>query len=304
MTEFYLRTYGPLVVGIVLALVWWLIWGRRAGLRFGAVGGFTLAAGLFVLLGEAALLLMGTFFLLPLELPDALGTWLGDYRFVLPLLLGIVGVVLLVFPVQSRDAQGVAELSRRSPASFTRARWFIAPGLVLALIVLFSVLAGAASERDPMTGRYTMYFVDLGGEHGMGTGIYGWFYSVPALVLVGALVLIIIVGLFLIARPALGLDRGWDIRVRTIRTRNIIAAGTGALLLHLGLIFSSLAGTAALRAWFTTSEGTARFWTSFSALEPALTAASMLCAALGVAFWAVIALSAFPLRRIPVTVGS
>ncbi|TDW29207.1 hypothetical protein [Cryobacterium psychrophilum] len=305
MTWLYLLVFGSLVAGIILALAWWLIWGRRAGLPFGPASGFTITAGLLALVGDIVRRLLDASILLPFDVPRFLSDWYWDYRFTVPLLVGILSVVFLAFPVHARGGRGTAELTRRSPISFARARWFLAPGVLLALILLITVVAGAASEPDSVTGRYTMYSVDLGGERGMGTGIYGWFFSIPAMILTGILIVISIVGLSLIARPALAEDQERDIRVRTIRTRNIVVAGTGALLLHLGLIFSSLAGTASIRAWFTTSEGPVAFWTTFSALQPVFTAASMLCAALGIALWATIALSAIPSRRrVPVMVGS
>ena len=139
----------------------------------------------------------------------------------------------------------------------------------------------------------------------MGTNIYGWFYSVPAMICVGILLAVALVAMSLVARPAPAEDREQDVRVRAIRTRNIVVAVTGALLLHLGDIFNSLAGTASIRSTFTTSEGPVSFWTTFSALQPAFVAASMLCAALGIALWAAVALSAVPSRRrVPVAVES
>jgi len=305
MTWLYLLVFGSFVAGIILALAWWLIWGRRAGLPFGPASGFTITAGLLVLVGDIVRRLLDASMLLPFDVPRFLSDWYWDYRFTVPLLVGILSVVFLAFPVHARGGRGTAELTRRSPVSFARAKWFLAPGVLLALILLITVVAGAASEPDSVTGRYTMYSVDLGGERGMGTSIYGWFFSIPALILTGVLIVISIVGLSLIARPALAEDQERDIRVRTIRTRNIVVAGTGALLLHLGLIFSSLAGTASVRSIFPTSAGPVAFWTTFSALQPVFTAASMLCAALGIALWAAIALSAIPSRRrVPVMVGS
>lgn len=301
----YLLVFGSLLAGVVLALVWWLIWGRKAALPAGPVRGFTFAAGLLVLLGEIVVRFVGANILLPFELPRFLGNWYADYRFISPLLIGILGLVLLSFPVQERGGRGAADLTPRSPVSFARPRWFIAPSVLLVLILLITIIAGAVSQPEESSGRYMMYAVELGGERSAGTSIYGWFYSVPSLIVTGVLMAMTIVALFLVARPALVEDRALDTDVRTIRTRNIVAAGTGALLLHLSLIFSSLAGTASIRGSFATSEGPVRFWTSFSALGPALITASMLCAAFGVALWASVALSAIPApRRAGVTVGS
>lgn len=75
------------------------------------------------------------------------------------------------------------------------------------LILLLTIVAGRASQPEESTGRYTMYFLDLGAGNSVGTGIYGWFYSIPSLILTGILILSTVVSLFLIARPALAEDR-------------------------------------------------------------------------------------------------
>lgn len=305
MAWLYVMVFGSLLAGLVGALVWWLISGRKVALLAGPVRWFTFAAGLLALLGEITTRFFGASILLPFEMPDLLSSFYWDSRFVIPLALGVVGVVLLWFPIHARAGHGAAELARRSLVSFARARWFVAPGLILALILLLTAVSGAASQPEETTGRYTMYFVDLGAERGMGTSIYGWFYSVPSVIVTGLLVVVVLIGMALVARPPLAANREHDIEVRFMRTRNVVTAGTGALLLHLGLIFSSLAATASMRASFSTSEGHVSFWTAFSALQPALAVASLLCAALGVALWAAVLLSALRVpRRALVTVRS
>lgn len=297
MAWFYLWTLGPVIAGVVLAFVWWLIWARRKGLPGGSVGAFSLAAGLLLLLGGFALRLMGTS-LLPLEFPLEFWLWYMDYWFAIPLVLGIFGMVFLAFPVRARSGRGVAELTPRTPVSFARGWWFVTPVVILALTLIVTVTAGAASQPDPETGHYTMYFVDLGGERGMGTNIYGWYSSTPSLILMGVMVVIAILNLVLIARPALDNNHERDVCIRTARTRNVLAVGTGALLVHLGIIFYSLAGTASIRSEFTTTEGNVRFWTTFAALEPVLRGASLVATVVGFAFWAAVALSAIPSRRL------
>ena len=305
MTWLYLSVFGSMVGGLLVAVAGWLIWGRKITLPTGSIRWFTIAAGILALLAEIATRFVGVSILLPFQMPRGLSDWYFDYRFVVPVAFGILVVALLSFPVQARGARGAAELTRRSFVSFVRPRWFIAPGVLLALVLLITIVAGAASQPGPESGNYTMYFVDLGGERGMGTSVYGWFYSLPAMILTGILIVVTIVALSLIARPALAEDSVHDVCVRTVRSRNIIAAGTGALMLHLGLIFGSLAATASVRSTFSTSEGSVTFWTTFSALQPSFDAASMLCAALGVALWATVVLSALASRhRVPVTLGS
>ncbi|MGO2520481.1 MAG: hypothetical protein ACTH8F_10185 [Microbacterium sp.] len=296
MTWLFL-VWGSLIVGLVLSLVWWLVWGRKTRLSAGGVGATSLVAGLMFVVAEVALRLMGTTMLLPSAISSEFWDWYANYRFAVPLLLGILGLVLLAFPIRPRSGRGAAELKPRTPVSFSRGRWFITPSVTLAFILVLTVVAGVASRQDSTTGRYTMYFVDLGDGRAMGTGIYGWFYSVPSLILTAVMIVVAIVDLFLIARPALSRNVARDESIRMIRTRNVLAVGTGALLMHLGLVFGSLAGTASVRSSFPTSEGNVAFWTTFAALEPALTIASNIAAAVGFAFWVSVALSAVPSRR-------
>lgn len=296
MSWFYFVILGPVFAGILLALAWWLIWGRKRQLSGGGVGAFTLAAGLLLGGGGVGLLLLGTG-LFPLHLPPEYFVWYQDYRFTTPLLLGIVGMVLLAFPVQGRSGRGVADLTPRTPLTFARGWWFVAPALLLALILSVTVTTGAASQPDPSTGHYTMYFVDLGGEREMGSSIYGWYNSIPSLILTGVLIIVASVDLVLIARPTLAPNREHDVHIRRVRTRNVLAIGTSALLLHLGFILGSLAGTASIRSSFPTSEGSVTFWTTFAGLQPVLVGASAVAAALGFALCVAVVLSAIPSRR-------
>lgn len=305
MVWLFFMVLGPVAAGIVLASVWWLVWGLKRGQPGGNLGAFSLAAGLALLLGGVAVRLMDGLLPLLLDVPSGVWEWYSDYRFAIPLWLGILGLVLVAFPVQARSGRGAADLTPRTALSFARGWWFVTPAVVLALILVVTFAAGAVSEPDEVTGRYTMYSVDLGGERGMGTNIYGWFYSVPCLILIGLMIAIVILDLVFISRPALDHDQERDVHIRTVRARNVLLVGTGALLVHLGLIFGSLAGTASIRSWFPTSEGGVTFWTTFAALQPALTGASSVAAVLGFTLWAAVALSAIPsTRRASATVRS
>jgi hypothetical protein len=295
MGLYYLMVWGSVLAGVVLALLWWLIRGRSTRLMGGSVAAFTLAAGLLLVLGAVAPRTLGLPFL-RLDIPLEFWRWYTDYRFIFPLVLGILGTVLLAFPVRARKGRGVADLTPRTPLSFARGQWFGVPAAVLAITLVLTVAAGAASQPDPETGHYTMYVVDLGSERTMGTTIYGWFSSVPALILTTVMIVVAALVLFLIARPPLGESQEQDIQLRIIRSHNVFTVVTGALLLHLGLILGSLAGTASLRGEFPAAEGTASSWTEFAALEPALRIASEVAAGLGIAFWLAIALSGIPSR--------
>jgi hypothetical protein len=132
----------------------------------------------------------------------------------------------------------------------------------------------------------------------MGVSIYGWYNSVPSLILIGFMIAIAILDLVLVSRPALDNNQVRDVHIRSVRTRNVLLIGTGALLVHLGLIFDSLAGTASIRSSFPTSEGLVMFWTTFAALEPVLRGASIVVTAFGFALWAVVTLSGIPSKRL------
>lgn len=289
--------WGPVLTGLVLALVWWLLHGRKTGLPGGSGRVIPGLAGLVLLLAVAFERLTGVPLVLPFDVPMVLTGWHAHYRFAFPLLLGILGLALLAFPAHPRAGRGSAELSPRTPTSFGRRWWFATPLVLVALVLLVTVLAGFASSPDPTTGRHMMYNVDIGGEYSMGASIYGWFYSVPCLILLAILLAVAYLDLFLVSRPALDHDHARDTHIRTARTRNILAVATGALLVHLSFILQSLAGTASMRGQFTAAGGTVTSWTTFAALEPVLLGASFVLLALGVAYWATVLLSAIPARQ-------
>jgi hypothetical protein len=287
---------GPVAAGIGLSLVWWFLRGRRQGLPGAAVSALAAVTGILLVLVESVVRLLAGPLSLLLDVPVWFWEVHRDYRFIMPLLLGAIGLVILTFPIRGRNGNGAADLTPRTPVSFARGWWFLAPSAILALVLLVTVLAGAASQPDSETGRFTMYNVRVGAGNMMGTTIYGWFYSVPALIILAGIVLLLFLSLFLIARPALAPDPALDVLTRAVRTRNVLAVVSGALLLHLGTILTSLAGTASMRSSFRTPEGPVSFWTTFAALQPALMIAANVAVALGFAFWAAVALSAIPSR--------
>ena len=54
MAWIYFLVLGPPVAGVVLAFVWWLIWGRKSPLPGGTVAWVTLLAGLVLVFGGVA----------------------------------------------------------------------------------------------------------------------------------------------------------------------------------------------------------------------------------------------------------
>lgn len=297
MAWLILRVFDFLLAGIVLALVWWLLSGRRKSLPDGSNRVIPALVGLLLILGLLAQRLAGATLLLPFEVPMEVSDWYMDDRFTGPLLLGILGLVLLAFPAKPRGGQGAATLTPRRPTSFGRWWWFVIPAVVAAFILLATVIAGIASSPDARSGHYTTYFVEIGGQRGMGTTIYGWHYSIPCLILLAILLALAYLDLFLISRPALSRDHVRDVYARKARTRNVLAVTTGALLTHFGLVLESLAGTSSLRSEFTGAGETVNSWTAFAALEPVLSGAGFVALALGVFLWASVSLSAIPVAR-------
>ncbi|MGN8552111.1 UNVERIFIED_CONTAM: hypothetical protein OHV15_05965 [Microbacterium sp. SLM126] len=283
---------APTVGGLV-ALVWWIVRGRRAGLPAGVAAAFTGLAGLLALLVD----LLARFVGLPgFQPPAAVIIWLFDYRAVVPLVVGVIALVLLAIPVHARGAVSSADLAPRSMISFARPWWFVVPTAVLSVIVVVTLAAGVASQPDSETGRYDQVLVD-GGVGAIGTTIYGWFYSVPALIALAVLIVAVCADLYLIARPPLAEDRELDVRTRRTRTRNVLTAAAAAMLLHLAVVFGSLSATASVQGEFTTSEGPAFLWSPIAGLQTVFTVAAYASSICGIALWATVALSAIPARR-------
>lgn len=284
-----LYIWGPYLIGLALALTRWLLVGRKSHNAGRRVRNVLLAVGLLLVLGAIVLQLLGNQALLPIEV----SLWNHDWRFAAPLVLGLVAVALLALPIRPPSRQGAADLSRRTAFSFAERSWLVTTLILLALVLVTTMVSGFASSPDPVTGEYTHYDVDLGGERGMGTAIYGWHYSVPALATLALLIIAALVTIALIARPPLGAESRNDVQLRRLRTRSVLAVVSGALLLHLVPVLGLLRGAASIRATFSMSDGPVSFWTSFAALEPVLAWSATLSAVLGFALWAAVALSAF-----------
>ncbi|WP_110588298.1 hypothetical protein [Microbacterium suaedae] len=297
MTILWAMMLGPILGGVVLAAGWWSIRGSRAGLHGRAPRAAAILVGTLLIVATAAQRVGETGGILLPVLSTEAWEFVSDVRFTAPLVLGIGALLALAFPIEPRRRGRTADLAPRTPMSFARGSWLVVPTLVLAVIASLTVVAGRASRPDPQTGRHTFYFVEPGGENLLGTTIYGWYHSLPSLVLIAVMIVVVALDLVLIARPALDADREQDARQRRIRTRNVVSVATGALLVHLGSVLSSLGDTASLRGSFATSEGGVSVWTPFAALEHVLRWGAIAAVALGIAFWASVALSALPARR-------
>ncbi len=280
--------FGPAVVGFMAALIVRAITRRRSSAPpvARAVRAWTIVGLLVAVLSELVRRL------LPYPPPEAL----MDARFAAPLVGGIVAVVLLLLPISRRSMRGTAALSRRTLFSFGSRWWLIALLTLVAIVLGITAAAGAASQPDNL-GHYRFYTIELGGVT-MGTRIYGWYYSVPALVLLGLLVLAVLIVVASVARPPLAADDVTDAATRHWRTRNIFAVAGGAVLLHLSTILWSLAGTAMLHGGYSTPAGFVGAGTPFAVLETPLQVTSVMAETGGWFLWLVVLLmAAFPTAR-------
>jgi hypothetical protein len=252
------------------------------------------ASWLAVVAGGVPAVAMAALVWLPFVIPP-LGIFDLDFRSMAPLLLGVAAVVLLAVPPASRRRGAVAQISRRTIMSFVSPRWIVTALAVTAIITILSVAAGNASKLDDQ-GRFTTYTISIGttGTE-MGTGIYGWHYSVPALTGVVALLVVTAGAWALIPRPAWSEDPQQDAATRRLRAANIGRAACGALLIHLSVVLRSLGGTASLLGSTTTTElGAVSVTPPFSALGPTLDWCGVLALVAGLTMWIVIALTAIP----------
>lgn len=290
-------SFRSIIIGLAIAVVWWLARGRTGRLPTGLTAAVTVTAASLAL---ACLIYLNAaigFMTLRPPLSEHLPLWVFEMRVLWALAIGILAVALLAIPIGAHTPRGHASLTRRTPFSFGLRWWFAGVTTIVGTIVTISVLAGMASEPDE-EGLWRNYTVDAGSSISFGTRIYGWYYSVPALMLLAALIAVTIVALWLIARPSLSTNPDDDVRMRHLRTRNILAIASGALLVHLGSIFTSLSNTASLRGGAAIGENGWGSWTTpFAAMQPALLYVGLGIGALGYALWFGVLLSAALTRR-------
>jgi len=290
-------SFRSIIIGFAAGMLWWLLRGRTARLQPGPAAMATVIAVSLALACITYLNLTFGYSVLHPPLSAHIPNWVLDVNNLWGLAIGIIAVALLAFPIRAHTSRGHASLTRRTPFSFGRRWWFAGLTTIVSTIVTVTVLAGLASEPDE-DGRWRNFTVDAGSSLSFGTNIYGWYYSVPGLILLAALIAVTIVVLWLIARPAMGTDHDDDVRMRQLRTRNTLAVASGALLIHLGSIFTSLSATASLRGGAVIGDNGWGSWTTpFAAMQPSLVFVGVAVAALGYAIWFGVLLSALLTRR-------
>jgi hypothetical protein len=227
-------------------------------------------------------------------------------RFVVPLVAGLLAIALALLPSPRRQDEASAVLARRTPLTFAPRDLLVTLGAGVALVLAVTVAAGMASHPDA-EGRWRNYMVDVG-VMSMGTEIYGWYYSVPSLVLLAALLVLVVVALAVIARPPLAADVSAESVTRRWRARHVVSLASGAVLLHLSRVLASLSATASVKGGTSTTDGWMVAYGKFAGMEGPLLVASHLAGAVGWAFWffvlltAVATASTFPVRRESATI--
>lgn len=217
-------------------------------------------------------------------------------RYIGPLVIGVLAVALLIIPAPAPGPSGTAALAPRTFMTFTSGAWLVTALGVAAVAVAAAVFAGLASSPDE-NGRHTMFTVQMTAENSAGVSIYGWWFSVPCLVLIAAIAVSTLVAHIVISRPALHADARHDTDTRSARIRNILAVGTGTLLIHLSVVLQSLADSSSMSAGFSVGRaGWVEFGTSFAAIGPALSWASLISIVVGMTMWWWVLLSTLPIR--------
>jgi hypothetical protein len=211
-------------------------------------------------------------------------------RFVAPLVAGLLAIPLTLLPrVRRREGASVV-LARRTLLTFAPRGSLVTLGSVVALVLALTLAAGVASRPDG-EGRWREYWVDVG-VMGMGTEIYGWYYSLPALVLLAALLVLVVVALAATARPPLAIDVAADTFTRRWRVRHVLTVATGAVLLHLSRVLASLSATTSLEGGMSTTDGWMVAYGKFAGMEGPLRVGSELAGTAGWACWFAVLLTA------------
>lgn len=211
-------------------------------------------------------------------------------RYLLPLVLGILVILVLAIPPR-RERAGGARLTRRTWSSFVGRPWIITLLLVLGIVLAVTVATGLASSRDE-EGHYTQYVLDAG-FGALEVPFYGWHTSAGPLVALVVLLVATFLAWSAIARPPYSEDLEGDVARRRQRSTNVARVAAGAMLLHLSTVLGSVAQIAS-GSLFSFDEDGNRFdaWMPFASLSTALQAGCLLAGAIGLGLWVVTALTA------------
>ena len=294
-------TIAP-IVGLVLAVLWV---GHRS--PRGAAGtprkvrGFTLVGVGIALFGALIVELSGNSAYSADASPLPLSWVPGDWRYVVPLLSGLAGVLVLMLPLLGRGSRGSAQLARRTAFSFAGVRWLVSAVALMGIVVVLSIAAGFASSPDEV-GRYRMLAMDSGAAE-IRILIYGWYYSLPSLIAIALFAGAAAFALSVIAHPPLAASTLHDTTIRRERTRNVMGIFAGGLLVHLGAVLTFLAYTGTSNVGIFQGEDIIPIIAPFATFGPLLWILGGAASVFGFACWFEIALSSVrrpALRRVSV----
>ncbi|OOB90897.1 hypothetical protein [Rathayibacter sp. VKM Ac-2630] len=285
MFLFLILQFAPAAGGLLLAGAWW--WLRRRS-EPGLPAPVRAATAVGAVLALASALALTAVSVFPEWLPpfDQEGhlRWLLA-RYLIPLIVTFVALVLLQLPRARARGAGTAELAPRTLLTFAPRPLLVATATAALAAVAAAVLAGAAASTDEL-GRSVRFVLPVSENTYASSTFYGWWFSVPCLVLLALVLVVAGLALRSISRPPLDVDRSADAAERTIRARNVLAVVIGGVLLHVGAVFSALRATSMLQTGFDAgATGFVQFGTSFAALGSALLVAGWAATLLGSAFW-------------------
>ncbi len=287
---------SPLVVGGVVAAGVWLATRRHGTSLSGRAGVLAAIGGLVPVVVSCLYSVVGVTPQLLAPMGPDVSMGVQEAQFITPLAAGLLALIMVCVPGRRNPSAAAARIARRTALTFLSAGWTVALLATVVLTIALSLAAGLASVPD-QAGRYTMLTVQVGTMR-VGTTIYGWYYSIPAMFLLMVLIGTAWAGLALIGRPPLGDDREQDAAVRRTRSRNIAAVATGAIAFHLAAILGSLAGTSKSGGGLATdTAGVINVGSPFAALGTFLDASSIVATCLGAALCLSVALTAGPPAR-------